>query len=46
MEWPLSRQMHAKHRGDPKYYDRRLVLRLKRWDEEAIPQEEVDAWSN
>jgi hypothetical protein len=31
---------------DPEHYDRRLVLRLKGWDEEtAITQEEVDAWS-
>lgn len=43
-EWPLARQLRAKQHGDPDYYDRRLVLRLKGWDEEtAITQEEVDA---
>ena len=44
MEWPLSRQMFQKQRGDPEYYNRRLVLKLKGWDEEAVSQEEVDAW--
>ena len=44
--WPIARQLYQKMTLDPDHYDRRLVLRLKGWDEEtAITQEEVDAWS-
>lgn len=44
--WPIARQLYQKMTLDPEHYDRRLVLRLKGWDEEtAITQEEVDAWS-
>ena len=43
-DWPLSRQLWCKQRGDPEHYCRQLVLRLKGWDEEAITQQEVDAW--
>ena len=45
-DWSLSRQLYQKQKIDPEHYDRRLVLRIKGWDEEtAITQEEVDAWS-
>ena len=44
MAWPLSRQLWCKKRSDPAHYDRCLVLRLKGWDEEAIPETEVDQW--
>lgn len=46
MEWPLSRQLHQKQKHDPAYYCRRTVNELRGRDEEAITQEEVDAWSH
>ncbi len=44
-DWPLARQMYQKWKLDRKYYNRRLVNRLRgRNEETAITQEEVDAW--
>lgn len=43
-EWPLSRQLFCKQTHDPEHYDRLLVLNLKGWDEQAVTQDEVDAW--
>ena len=43
-EWPYARQLWAKKRGDPAYYNRRLVNEIKGWDAEAVTEEDVDAW--
>ena len=44
-DWPVSRQLYQKWKHDRKFYCRRTVNRLRGRDEEAITQEEVDAWS-
>lgn len=45
-DWPVSRQLFQKWKHDRKFYCRKTVNRLRGRDEEAITQEEVDAWSN
>ncbi len=43
-KWPLARQLAAKKKHDPEYYDRKRVLEIKGLAETAVTEEEVDEW--